>query len=110
MISQFPNAGNATIPISGQSQCLISYKFAHVMSQRAIGKSVLVINAVNETIKGSPKRFNWPSPLKKGYATLFHHRFSIIFFGILSGDSKDRFHYHAINTAHKTVQWKKPRK
>ena len=48
MISQFSYAGNATIPISGQSQCLISYKFAHVMSQRAIGKSALVINAVNE--------------------------------------------------------------
>ena len=48
MISQFSYAGNANIPISGQSQCLISYKFAHVMSQRAIGKSALVINAVNE--------------------------------------------------------------
>ena len=44
MISQFPYAGNATIPISG----LISYKFAHVMSQRAMGKSALVINTVNE--------------------------------------------------------------
>ena len=48
MISQFSYAGNATIPISGQGQCLIIYKFAHVMSKRAIGKSALLINAVNE--------------------------------------------------------------
>ena len=48
MISQFSYAGNATLLISGQSQCLISYKFAHVMSQRAMEKSALLINEVRE--------------------------------------------------------------